>query len=213
MNYIIKHKPNIILVHGLFMHGLVMTYLNKFLIAQGYPTTIFSYHTVLDDIEKSATALKSLMETQTGKSIIVCHSLGGLLTQKSLTMMDHPETKVLKVISMGTPWQGASVLTFMKQYRLDGIVGKSLNILLPHVNHWSFPNIPLGSIAGQATVGARMIFAPRRNIATDGTVTIEETKIDGMTDHTVIPVSHTALIFSQQCAKKILQFIESNSFE
>lgn len=205
---------NIILIHGLFMPGVAMIKLRNFFEEKGYTTTVFSYHTISETPEKSAEKLKALIESLGDDNAIICHSLGGLLTQKTLSMMEQPDQKVQKVISMGTPWQGASILTFMQQYRLDGIVGKSLEILLPkNQNEWQFPNIALGSIAGKSTMGARILFAPGKKIPTDGTVTIEETKIKGMTDHTIIPVSHTGLIFSNLAAEKALQFIQENHFE
>lgn len=205
---------NIILIHGLFMPGVAMIKLRNFFEEKGYTTTVFSYHTISETPEKSAEKLKALIESLGDDNAIICHSLGGLLTQKTLSMMEQPDQKVQKVISMGTPWQGASILTFMQQYRLDGIVGKSLEIVLPkNQNEWQFPNIALGSIAGKSTMGARILFAPGKKIPTDGTVTIEETKIKGMTDHTIIPVSHTGLIFSNLAAEKALQFIQENHFE
>lgn len=205
---------NIILVHGLFMPGVAMIKLRNFFEEKGYTTTVFSYHTISETPEKSAEKLKALIESLGNDNAIVCHSLGGLLTQKTLSMMENLDQKVQKVVSMGTPWQGASILTFMQQYRLDGIVGKSLEILLPKDNNeWQFPDIALGSIAGKSTIGARILFAPGKKIPTDGTVTIEETKIKGMTDHTIIPVSHTGLMFSNLAAEKALQFIQTNNFE
>lgn len=207
-------KTNIILIHGLFMAGVSMIRLRNFFEKQGYDTTIFSYHTIMDTPEKSAEQLKNMIESLGDQNMIICHSLGGLLTQKTLSMMDHPERKIQKVVSMGTPWQGASILEFMHQYRLDGIVGNSLEILQPKENNeWLFPEISLGSIAGKSSIGARILFAPGKKIPTDGTVTIEETKIKGMTDHTIIPVSHTGLIFSNLAANKALTFIQDNQFE
>lgn len=208
-----KNKSNIILIHGLFMPGVIMIRLRNFFEAEGFSTTIFSYHTTSQSIDKSAESLKSLIESLGDNNIIVCHSLGGLLTQRTLALLDNPGKKVQKVISLGTPWQGASILTFMQQYKMDKIVGKSLETLLPKKNEWQFSDIKLGSIAGRSSIGARTIFAPNKTAGTDGTVTIEETIIDGMTAHTIIPIGHTGLMFSNLCAKKILNFIETDAFE
>ena len=207
-------KPNIILIHGLFMPGVSMIRLRNFFEKQGYTVSIFSYHTTSDSPEKSADLLKKFILSLKDNNIVICHSLGGLLTQHTLSILNNPEEHIQKVISLGTPWQGASILNFMHRYRLDGIVGKSLEILLPKTkNIWQFSDISLGSIAGKSAMGARLIFAPNRESATDGTVTIEETKIDGMTDHTIIPISHTGLIFSNLSAQKAHEFIENNQFK
>ncbi len=203
--------PTIVLVHGLFMSGVVMVRLKQFFKHQDYPAEIFSYHTLTQSTEQSAERLADYIEKIDGLVILVCHSLGGLLAQKAIAMLTDI-TQVKKVVTLGTPWQGASVVTFVQQYRLDVLMGKSLATLLPKHNEWQWPTIPLGSIAGHSSMGARLLFARGKNIPSDGTVTIEETKIKGMTDHTILPVSHTGLIFSDECAKKILQFIKANTF-
>ncbi len=209
----IIEKPNIILVHGLFIPGVSMIRLRNFFQKHAYTVSVFSYHTTSELPEKNAEQLKKFILSQGNHNVIICHSLGGLLTQQTLATIDHPEQYVQKVISLGTPWQGASILNFMHRYRLDGIVGKSLEILMPkEKNEWQFPEISLGSIAGKSKMGARLFFAPKSESATDGTVTIKETKIEGMTDHTIIPISHTGLIFSNLSAQKALQFIENNNF-
>ena len=102
----------------------------------------------------------------------------------------------------------------MQKYKLDGVVGKSLEILLPKTeNQWQFKEIALASIAGKSSIGARLLFAPGKKIPTDGTVTINETQIKGMTAHTIIPISHTGLIFSNLAAQKALEFIETNQLK
>lgn len=210
----VKNLPHIILVHGLFMPGVSMIFMRNFFEKQGYNTTIFSYHSIMQSTEKSAEDLKDLLDSIHQDCIIICHSLGGLLTQKTLEMMDNPAQRIQKVISLGTPWQGASILTFMQKYKLDGVVGKSLEILLPKTeNQWQFKEIALASIAGKSSIGARLLFTPGKKIPTDGTVTINETQIKGMTAHTIIPISHTGLIFSNLAAQKALEFIETNQLK
>ncbi|GAA5093437.1 DUF7379 domain-containing protein [Wohlfahrtiimonas larvae] len=208
-----NNKTNIILIHGLFMPGIIMLKLGHFFEKMGYTTTIFSYKTLSKTPQENARNLIDLIESIDDSNVIICHSLGGLLTQQALSHMDQPEQKIQKVISIGTPWQGASILNLMHQYHIDGVVGKSLEILRPKMhNEWQFPSIPLGSIAGHSIIGARSLLQRDPHTPTDGTVTIEETKIKGMTDHTIIPISHTGLIFSNLTAQKILKFIETNHF-
>ncbi len=50
------------------------------------------------------------------------------------------------------------------------------------------------------------------NELSDGTVTIEETKIEGMTDHLEIPQTHTSLIYSNFVPKQIEHFIHFDRF-
>jgi len=47
----------------------------------------------------------------------------------------------------------------------------------------------------------------------DGTVAVWETRIPGLTEHLVVPVSHTGLVFSQVVADHTANFLENGRFE
>ena len=46
----------------------------------------------------------------------------------------------------------------------------------------------------------------------DGTVTVEETTIDGMTDHIEVHSAHTSMIYTSFVPKQIDQFIRTDNF-
>lgn len=64
-----------------------------------------------------------------------------------------------------------------------------------HEDVWDFPQ-KLGSIAGTIPLGARPFLLMDTQTMSDGTVTVEETKISGMTDHVLTKNSHTSMIYS-----------------
>lgn len=47
----------------------------------------------------------------------------------------------------------------------------------------------------------------------DGTVAVWETRIPGLAEHLVVPVSHTGLVFSQVVADHTANFLENGRFE
>ena len=50
------------------------------------------------------------------------------------------------------------------------------------------------------------------NTLSDGTVTVEETKIEGMTDHIEMRSAHTTMIYNSAVPKQIDHFIKTNGF-
>ena len=79
-----------------------------------------------------------------------------------------------------------------------------------HQDKWKFSQ-KLGSIAGTIPIGVRPLLMMRGK--SDGTVTLEETKIDGMSDHIEIKSSHTSLIYSSEVPAQIHHFITANKFK
>jgi hypothetical protein len=47
----------------------------------------------------------------------------------------------------------------------------------------------------------------------DGTVAVWETRIPGLHEHMVVPISHTGLVFSKEVAEHTANFLENGSFE
>jgi hypothetical protein len=60
-------------------------------------------------------------------------------------------------------------------------------------------------------MGGGRLFArlPKPN---DGSVVVEETQLDGMTDHIVLPVSHSGLLFSANAALQAIHFLRHGRF-
>ena len=46
----------------------------------------------------------------------------------------------------------------------------------------------------------------------DGTVAVDETRIAGLADHIVLPVSHVALLWSTSVAAQVAHFLEQGRF-
>ena len=75
---------------------------------------------------------------------------------------------------------------------------------------WQGPT-EVGVIAGDHALGfGRLIgHLPEPN---DGTVAVEETRLDGATDHVVLPVSHTGLLVSEAVVGATVNFLSSGRF-
>jgi len=201
----------IVILHGLYMHGLVMQPLSHKLRKFGFDTQVITYNTVAIEQEKVFARIdNALSDSQT--NILVGHSLGGLIIKKYLASRSPSLQQISHVVTIGSPIKGASIVNRIRDLGMDAILGNSpehgLNM---HDDVWEFEQ-KLGSIAGTLPLGARALLMMDNSIMSDGTVTVEETKIEGMTDHIQIPSTHTSMIYSSYVPKQIKYFSEHNLF-
>lgn len=70
---------------------------------------------------------------------------------------------------------------------------------------------PLGIIAGNASINPLAPwFLPGEH---DGIVPVERTKIDGMTDHIVIPATHSFMMFNTEVMEQTYEFLKNSKFK
>lgn len=201
----------IIILHGLYMHGLVMQPLSLRLKKLGYQTQTLTYNTVNIDEEKVFQSIDKALSTTTG-NVLVGHSLGGLMIKHYLASRRPALQQISHVVAIGSPLKGASIVTKIQELGLGAMLGNSpkhgLNM---HEDIWDFPQ-KLGSIAGTIPLGARPFLLMDTQTMSDGTVTVEETKISGMTDQVLTKNSHTSMIYSRYIPDQIDHFIQHSHF-
>ncbi len=208
----VKKKERIILVHGLFMHAVVMQYLYRQLTALGYEVNCFSYHSVKNTMEENTNELLQFVQQhyQAGDVChFVGHSLGGLLIR--LAYEKAPEYFTGRIVTLGTPHKGSLVAKRVAEDIHERILGGSYaNALDGELPKWS-GEVELGSIAGNKCIGIGMAMSslPKPN---DGTVSVFETQLDNQTDSVSLPLSHTALVYSKRVVKAIDTFLRKGCF-
>ncbi|WP_077336916.1 PGAP1-like alpha/beta domain-containing protein [Vibrio ruber] len=201
----------IILLHGLYMHGVALQPLRQRLNQLGYTTEVLSYNTVAIDDEKLFSNIDAALD-ETHTNILVGHSLGGLMIKNYLASRQPSTTQISHVVTLGSPLQGASIIGKIQAMGFGMILGNSPNHgLQQHQDEWRFPQ-KLGSIAGTVAFGFRPMLLGYDS-ASDGTVTVEETKIPGMTDHLEIRYTHTTMLYAQTLASQIDGFIRHDRFQ
>jgi len=201
----------IIILHGLYMHGLVMQPLSHKLRKLGYQTQVITYNTLAIEKQRVFQKIDHALSSDC-TNVLVGHSLGGLIIKGYLAAKQPNLETVSHVITIGTPIKGASIVHRIRELGIDAILGNSpehgLNI---HEDRWGFSQ-KLGCIAGTLSVGARALLMMDNSILSDGTVTVEETMIDGMTDHIQTPSTHTSLIYNSFVPQQIDHFIRHHNF-
>jgi hypothetical protein len=121
--------------------------------------------------------------------------------------------RVRRVVCLGAPLRGSRTAT--RALRLPGgrrLIGKCLVDVTARNGFASWPvGVEVGSIAGRIPLGVGRLFGRFRE-PNDGTVAVAETRIDGLADHIVLPVAHTALLWSTAVAAQTEHFLLHGSF-
>ncbi len=202
---------NIIILHGLYMNGLVMQPLGYKLRSLGHQTKVLTYNTVAINDQRIFSQIDNAL-SETEPNILVGHSLGGVVIKRYLQSRQPSSQSISHVVLIASPIKGASIVTRLQELKIDVILGNAPTFgLNQHEDEWSFEQ-KLGCIAGTLPLGVRPFLLMDNSPLSDGTVTVEETKIEGMTDHITVKSSHTSLIYSSQVPKLIEHFIYHNQF-
>lgn len=201
----------IIILHGLYMHGLAMLPLSRKLRSLGYRTKTISYNSLAIDEEQLFERIDSSLSANE-PNVLVGHSLGGVVIKHYLHDRKPSIKSVSHAVTIGSPLRGASIVTRIQELGIGAILGNSPDFgLAQNQDRWTVEQ-RLGSIAGTLQLGARSILMMDNQILSDGTVTVEETNIDGMCDHIELKNSHTSLIYSSTVPNQIDHFIRHSAF-
>lgn len=95
----------VILIHGLWMHGIVLLPHQRWLEAQGYSVRRFSYPSWRGGLAENAQLLSRFVDETPGAVIhLAAHSLGGLVVLEMLSR--YPNARIHSLVMMGTPYAG-----------------------------------------------------------------------------------------------------------
>jgi pimeloyl-ACP methyl ester carboxylesterase len=205
----------IILVHGLWMTGMEMTLLKHRLETEhGFNCVMFSYASVTGHMLDHVAKLRDLAQAQKCERLhFVGHSLGGVVTYKLLESTN--DLLPGRAVFMGSPMQGSRTVEAISKWTLGRVaVGDEVckELLEGQPRHWDGRR-DVGIIAGSANMGLGRFFSSDLAANGDGTVLLEETKLDGAADHIVLPVSHTTMVFSPVVTRQVAKFLREGKFD
>jgi len=204
---------SIVTVHGLWMRGAAMGVLRRRLEARGFSVHDFTYPTITASLADDVAALAAFVERIPGETVhLVGHSLGGVLICALLE--SSLPARVGRVVCLGSPLKGSR--TAARLMRWPGgrhVIGKCLADVHARGGISACrTGVEVGSIAGRIAFGVGRLLGPFPE-PNDGTVAVEETKIAGLADHVVLPVSHVALLWSTRVAAQATHFLEHGRFQ
>jgi 8-oxo-dGTP pyrophosphatase MutT (NUDIX family) len=204
---------SVVVAHGLWMPGFETALLRRRLTRAGFLPRLFRFPTVGSGLDANAEHLARFAERMPGDKIhFVGHSLGGAVA--AYMMQTRPPARAGRVVCLGSPLRGTRSGQNLARFRWGArITGRSIGDLLARggLPPWS-GRTELGVIAGDLPIGLGRLLGvlPRPH---DGVVTVEETRLEGATDHLVLPLSHLALIFSHTVARQIAHFLRNGRFD
>ncbi|MFM1770320.1 MAG: hypothetical protein RJA22_2849 [Verrucomicrobiota bacterium] len=143
----------------------------------------------------------------------VTHSLGGILVRSYFA--ERADPRLGRVVMLGPPNQGSEVVDQLRSWwlfqRLNGPAGAELGTDPASIPNTLGPvNFPLGVIAGRRSINwINSLMIPGAN---DGKVSVHRTRVDGMQEHLVVPVSHPFLMRDRQVIAATLRFVAQGRF-
>lgn len=194
----------VILLHGLYMHSVVMIPLRNRLKDAGHEVLNLTYNTVFPDLDTLFLEMDTFIDGE--QTTIVAHSMGGVIARIYLEAGSEMSQYVSPVITLGTPHKGSKVAEFFQKIGVgDVIFQQSSQYLMPDEEPEWPKNFPLYSIAGDMAIGPATVLL--RGEPSDGTVLLEETKIKGMESHDVFPVTHSGMLLSRKVADRVIEIL------
>lgn len=211
-------QDGVVLLHGILRSKYSMAGLEQACRARGYPTLNVDYpsrrfaiHELADRI---APRVNRFAKKLSGRVHFVTHSMGGLVA-RALIARNRP-ANLGHVVMLGPPNKGSEATDFWKNIwlyqTLYGPAGQEMATGDAGPEGWNDTvDYSLGVIAGDRTVD--FFHSSLIKGKDDGKVSVESTRLAGMTDHIVLPATHSLMMYKPAVIHQTIHFIEHGRFD
>ena len=202
-----------VLVHGLWVHAVLMEVQRRLLARAGFDAVSWSYSSVRTTLTENAARLARFAHSLAVPVVHwVGHSLGGLVI---LHMLEQEQALPPgRVVLQGVPSRGSHPGRVLARNALGArVLGRSMREWLEREHPERYPGREIGIIAGSRGLGLGRLLIRGMPAPGDGVVAVAETMLDGATDSIVLPVSHSGMLFSRAIARQTAAFLRDGRFD
>lgn len=207
----------VVLLHGLARSAYAMQSMEAGLREAGFSVANVDYPSTEKTVEElAAPAIESgVAQCPEGATIdFVTHSMGGILVR--YYMQNHQFERLGRVVMLAPPNQGSEVVDDFADVPGFGLINGPAGYQLG-TGEGSLPrslgpvDFELGIIAGSETFNP--LLSQSLPNPDDGKVSVESTKVEGMTDFIVMPHTHTFIMRADAVIQQTIHFLREGSFD
>jgi len=205
-------REAVLLVHGLWMNGLSMFYLAHALRRAGFAAECFTFHSVRGTLAEHVSALSQRVAAMAAGAVhLAAHSLGGIVALHYLA--GARDARLGRLVLLGAPVAGCRAARTLARWPGGRfMLGRSIDIWQTECPAPTDVAASAGAIAGSRPFGLGSVLMDIPGPG-DGVVAVDETRLSGLADHLVLPVSHSGMLISRKVARQTAAFLSNGRFQ